>query len=456
VKRAILIHRTDFAAVVALVVAAFAVAAYILRHQPAFTFGQSYYQVRAEFANAAAVTSGQGQAVTIAGVQVGQIGGVQLQGGRAVVTMNIDKKYAPIYRDATVLLRPRTPLKDMYLSLDPGTRSAGAIPNGGELGVASTTPDVDVDQILSSLDADSRTYLLLLLAGGAQAFHDPATTGAVPSPAAVADLRGTLKRFAPLERDALTFASLLATRRHDLSAAIHKLNLVATSLGSVDTQLASLIASANANFSAIASQDANLQTALALLPGTLQQTNTTLAKVQPFAHATKRTLQALEPFARALGPALQASRPLFRDTTPVIRDQLRPFSTAVKPLAERLEPAATQLSRALPPLTRSLGVLNALFNMLAYQPRGGEQGYLFWGAWLSHIAASLTDTQDAHGPIVRGIFMGTCAQLKFFETQIEPSNIPLGVVLNLLNPPPVQDLPGVTTSSGLYNCPQGG
>ena len=46
-KRAILIHRTDFAAVVALVVAAFAVAAYILRHQPAFTFGRTACVFRA-------------------------------------------------------------------------------------------------------------------------------------------------------------------------------------------------------------------------------------------------------------------------------------------------------------------------------------------------------------------------------------------------------------------------
>ena len=91
--------------------------------------------------------------------------------------MNIYKQYAPIYRNATVLLRPRTPLKDMYLSLDPGHQAAGAIPNGGTLAVASTQPDVDVAQILSSLDADTRNYLLLLLAGGAQAFHDPGATG---------------------------------------------------------------------------------------------------------------------------------------------------------------------------------------------------------------------------------------------------------------------------------------
>ncbi len=133
-KRAIVIHRQDFAAIIALVLGAIAVTVYILEHQPSFVFGQTYYTVRAPFSTAAAVTSGQGQAVTIAGVQVGQVGGVNLRNGQAVVTMNIYKQYAPIYRNATVLLRPRTPLKDMYLSLDPGTKGAGEVPNGGTLG----------------------------------------------------------------------------------------------------------------------------------------------------------------------------------------------------------------------------------------------------------------------------------------------------------------------------------
>jgi phospholipid/cholesterol/gamma-HCH transport system substrate-binding protein len=433
-RRAISIHRRDFAAIVALVVAAVVVGAYILRHQPAFTFGQSYYTVRAEFATGAAVASGQGQAVTIAGVQVGQVGGVTLDNGRAVVTMNIYTRYAPIYRNATVLLRPRTPLKDMYLSLDPGTKNAGSIPDGGMLPVASTSPDVDFDQILSSLDVDSRNYLLLLLSGGAQAFHDPGATGTQPSAAAVADLRGTLKRFAPLSRDTRTFATLLATRRQNLARAIHNLNLVATSLGGVDTQLASLINSANTNFSAISSQDANLQSALSLLPGTLQETSQTLVKVRGFASATGPTLHALLPFAHQLAPALHASRPLFRDTTPVIRDQLRPFSVAVQPLANTLRPAATKLAQAVPALSRSVSVLNTLFNTLAYQPRGSEQGYLFWGAWLSHIAATLTNTQDAHGPNIRSIFMSTCAQLDLLAA-LQQSTPSLSALIDLLNQP---------------------
>ena len=189
-RRAIRVHRIDFLAIVVLVALAIVTVAYVLSHQPAFTFGKRYYTVRAEFQTAAAVTAGQGQAVTIAGVTVGLVGGVTLEHGRAVVTMDIDPQYEPIYRDATVLLRPRTPLKDMYLALDPGTPGSGAVPNGGMLSAASTEPDINVDQILSSLDADTRTYLLLLLSGGAQAFAGPGARPGTPSAATRRPARG--------------------------------------------------------------------------------------------------------------------------------------------------------------------------------------------------------------------------------------------------------------------------
>jgi phospholipid/cholesterol/gamma-HCH transport system substrate-binding protein len=434
VKRAIKTHRTDFLAMAGLALAAVAVAAYILAHQPAFTLFRSYYTVRAAFQDAAAVTSGQGQSVDIAGVQVGEIGGVQLQGGRAIVTMKIYKKYAPIYKNASVLLRPRTPLKDMYLSLDPGTAGAGQVPNGGMLGAASTQPTVDVDQILNSLDADTRNYLLLLLAGGGQAFRDPGNAGPTPSAKAVSDLTGVFKRFAPLNRDTQTFTRLLSQRSVDIRRAINGLQLVTRALGGVDGRLTSLINSSNTNFQAISSQDVALESALTLLPGTLAQTNRTLGKVQGFAANSTTALHGLLPFARAFGPALTAARPLFRDTTPVIRDQLRPFAIGVQPLAQVLRPASVSLAAATPKLADSIGVLNALFNTLAYQPRG-RQGYLFWGSWLAHIADSLTNTQDAQGPIVRGVFMATCSSLNLFEVALTNSNPALGPLIDLLNPP---------------------
>jgi phospholipid/cholesterol/gamma-HCH transport system substrate-binding protein len=80
-------------------------------------------------------------------------------------------------------------------------------------------------------------------------------------------------------------------------------------------------------------------------------------------------------------------------------------------------------------------VINTLFNTLAYQPGGSEQGYLFWGSWLAHIANSLTDLQDAQGPTVRGIFMASCPQLQLLETTIQEGSPSVGPLLDLLGAP---------------------
>lgn len=457
-RRAIRTHRIDFIAILVLIVLAVLVTGYVLEHQPAFHVGQSYYEVNADFSEAAAVTAGQGQAVTIAGVPIGQVGGVTLRNGVAVVRMDIEKRYAPIYRNATVLLRPRTPLKDMYLELDPGTRSAGRMPAGGTLPTSQTTPDVDVSQILSSLDSDSRNYLLLLLAAGAGALKDGggASGTARPSPDAVSSLQETLKRFAPLDRSTRRFASLLARRQASLRRAVHNLDLVAGSLGSVDHELTSLIDASDTNFRAIGANDAQLQRTLREFPGTLRVTRTSLGSLRSFATASRTALTGLQPFARNLAPALEASRPLFGSTTHVLASELGPFTVKLQPLARTLRPAAGSLKAATPKLSRSVGVLNDLFNELAYAPKG-KRSYLFYGGWLAHIADSLVSSGDADGSVVQGLFMGTCAELNFYENSVQQSDKPLGVILALLNAPPAAQLPGVKPLPGTtnYSCPTG-
>ena len=57
-----------------------------------------------ELPDAQAVQPGQGQTVRTAGVEIGQIGEVELEDGKAVVTLELKKKYRDyIKRDATVL-----------------------------------------------------------------------------------------------------------------------------------------------------------------------------------------------------------------------------------------------------------------------------------------------------------------------------------------------------------------
>ncbi len=430
--RAIRKHLRDFVAIIFMVVVAAGVAGYILSNQrfflPAWVplVGTDFYEVEAELLTAQAVVPGQGQTVNIAGVKIGDIGSVELEDGRAVVEMKIQRKYAPIYKDASILLRPKTGLKDMFLELDPGNRSAGELEEGQRVPVSETLPDVNPDEILASLDTDTRDYLRVLLSAGAEGLEGDDTPAA---------LRQTFKRFEPLARDTRKATRLLIARRRNIRRTITNFQELATELGSKDRDLAALVDSANANFEAIAAQDANLRRALRLFPGALEETRDTLTDVGTLAKDLGPALSKLRPGARALAPSLRATRPFLRATTPAIRNQIRPFARDVQPTVRDLRNAASDLAVVTPRLTNTFKVLNSLFNTLAYNPSGPEEGYLFWASWLNHAGAGLFAQQDAHGPVRRGIVMISCPALGVLEETIRPAEPQLDILTRLLNAP---------------------
>jgi phospholipid/cholesterol/gamma-HCH transport system substrate-binding protein len=444
VRRQIKKQLPVFVALVVLLVGALGIAGYILSHQrfylPAWVpwLGTDFYEVKAELPTAQAVVPGQGQTVNVAGVKVGEVGEVNLEDGRAVVTMQIKDKYKPIYQDATILLRPKTGLKDMILQLDPGTRGAGELEEGDRVSVANTLPDVNADEVLSALDADTRAYLQILLNAGGTALRDDSTETRQGAPA---DLREALKRFEPTARDGRRFTRLLAERRRNISRSIHAFQQLSTELGEKDDQLAALVDSANANFEAFAQEEASLREALRLFPGTLSQTTTTLRDVSSLAAELGPALEGLRPFARELAPSLRAQRPFLRETTPIIRDQIRPFARDVQPTVRDLRAATNDLAPVAPRLTRSFRVINTFFNTLAYDPPNGDS-FLFWSAWAAHSGALLATTQDAHGPMIRGIVLLTCNDYGTLESIVR-GNPQLGMLTRLANfPPERQVCPG--------------
>jgi phospholipid/cholesterol/gamma-HCH transport system substrate-binding protein len=431
VKRQIRKQLPVFVAILVLFVGAVGIAGYILSNQrfylPAWVpvLGTDFYEVKAELPTGQAVVPGQGQTVNVAGVKVGEVGEVTLEDGRAVINMQIKEEYEPIYRDATILLRPKTGLKDMFLALDPGTSGAGELPEGGRVRVANTLSDVNADEVLAQLDGDTRAYLRILLSAGGNAFDDDT---------AQADLRETFKRFEPTARDSERFTSLLIERRQNIKRAIHSFQQLSTALAERDDQLARLVDSANANFEAFASEEGALRAALREFPPALSQTETTLTKAETLAAELGPALERLRPFARELAPALRRSRPFFDETTPIIRDQIRPFARDVQPTVRDLRSASEDLAVVTPRLTRSFRVLNDFFDTLAYNPPGAVEPYLFWAAWGAHAGATLWSLQDAHGPVRRGIVLVGCTTYNSLE-QIVIANPQLGVPTQLLNLP---------------------
>jgi phospholipid/cholesterol/gamma-HCH transport system substrate-binding protein len=433
-----------FVAIICLLIGALAVATFLLTQErfylPAWVplIGTDFYEVKAELPTAQAVVPGQGQSVNIAGVKIGEVGDVELENGRAVVTMQIQDKYKPIYRDANVLMRPKTGLKDMYLALDPGTKRAGALPEGGRVKVSNTLPDVNGDEVLAQLDADTRAYLEILLSAGGTAFDDHATgADARFQQTAEQDLREVLKRFEPTAKYGAQISNQLIARRHNIKRVIHNFQLLSTALAKRDDQLAGFVDSANKNFEAFASEESSLRAALREFPGALSQTTTTLAKTEKLAGQLGPALSRLRPFARELAPALRRTRPFLRDTTPIIRDQIRPFARDVQPTVRDLRAAAEKLAPAAPRLTRSFQVLNKFFNTLAYDPPGATQPFLFWSAWSAHNGATLWAQQDAHGPVRRGVVLVGCQTYGSLVNAVLPGSPQLGTAVQLLNLPDI-------------------
>ena len=177
-----------------------------------------------------------------------------------------------------------------------------------------------------------------------------------------------------------------------------------------------------------------LREALELLPGALRETDTTLGKVGTLASNLGPTAQALRPGAGTLAPALRATLPLLRDSTPIIKNELRPFARAAQPVARDLVPAASDLAVATPRLTRTFEVLNTFLNMLAYNPPGSEEGFLFWNSWVSHLGTLVFNTTDAQGPIRRTQLLVDCENLETAElaSAVFPA---AGTLLKLTNLP---------------------
>jgi phospholipid/cholesterol/gamma-HCH transport system substrate-binding protein len=428
VRRAIGKYLSDFIAIIAMIAVALVVAGYILLNQdsrPPLPFVEKpRVEFNAAFTDAQAVVPGQGQSVRVAGVEIGKIGAVRVEDGVSIVRMDIYPQFANrIHQDATALLRPRTGLKDMFIELDPGTSDAPVMHAGGTVPVENSSPDVDPDEILATLDTDTRAYLQLLVngAGGGLKNHGN-------------DLREVFKRFAPLHRDIEAVSSALAKRRDALASLVHNYGALTTELGNNQSDLERLVRAGNQAFQALGSQDANISRAVALLPGALQLTQATLGKVQTLGQELGPTLSSLRPALSELDDANKDLEPLARQGEPQVRNDIRPFVRQAKPyVGEEVKPLAKNLHAAAPELNTTFLELNRFLNILAFNPKGEanehknrpvsgaepvtgnfasdrnrREGYLFWLHWVAADGVSVFSTRDANGPYRRVLLQLSC------------------------------------------------
>jgi phospholipid/cholesterol/gamma-HCH transport system substrate-binding protein len=397
--------------------------------------GTDRFELKADFSTAQAVTPGQGQSVDIAGIKVGDVTGVKLENGHAVVSMEVDNKYSPlIHENSSLLLRPKTGLNDMVVEVDPGTQSSPVVNEGSTIPLASTQPQVNPDEFLASLDADTQQFLKLLLANGAEALD--------PEKGRDVKLSNALRRLDPFARDIARISGALAVRRQNIARSIHNFQLLSTELGNRDQDLVNFVDSSNAALAAFAREEASIRSALRELPGTLKETRGALTSANELALQSRPALKKLLPGSKATGAALRALRPFFQETAGPIQNQIRPFTKQVASPVTHVAQISHGLGIATPGLKTGFTDLNLGLNALAYNPQqSDDQGFLFYVPWLNHTLNADYTLQDAYGPLRRGIVLVSCSTAVIAENTLlgEPH---LRALYQLTATPRIKNIPG--------------
>jgi phospholipid/cholesterol/gamma-HCH transport system substrate-binding protein len=364
----------------------------------------SFVDVNGRFDTAAGVVPGLGEPVNIAGVNVGEITGTSLSNGQAIIHMELKPSQLPpphrLYRNASAVLFPNTPLKDMEVDIDPGTPNAGVMPQGGTIPVGQTTVPVDSDELLASLDSDTRTWFGSLITDLNQG-----TTGRGE------DIKRLLQSLGPTSAQLRQIGDLLGARRHELAQIVHNLGTLTKAVSAKDGQLRTVVRAGDQAVGALSNQDVALSQAISRLPGTLQTTRSTLADSTTLANALGPTANALVPVARRLPSTLKNSQTLFQGAALLPLNKILPFVNAVLPLAQQLPPVESNLKAELPALISSFKVLGSVTNETAYVPGHGNPGFLYWLAWFAHNADSYLSTTDINGGAWRGLSLMSCSDL---------------------------------------------
>jgi ABC-type transporter Mla subunit MlaD len=294
-----------------------------------------------------------GNEVRIAGVEVGHVTGVGLHNGAPVVAVSIDPRYAPLYRDARVEIRPNTPLQDMYVDIvSRGARAAGAIADGQELSASQTQSPVQIGQVIDIFDASVRPRVIATIDALGQGLGDHG-----------AQLRQALIELAPFLQAAQRFARETAIRQLETRRLVHNFASLNAELAGRTSELTGLIRNGATTMGRLASVEHPLGRLIDQLPPTLNVLPGAFAAVNRAGSQLEPSARSLLPVAEALGPALTALERLSPTARTALAalDQPLPGLTrllaATRPLATRLGRSFATLRPQTPELDRATSAI---------------------------------------------------------------------------------------------------
>jgi len=338
----------------------------------------------ATFTETAGISPGNGQEVRIAGVPVGEITEAHVdRQGHAVVEMRIDADH-PIYDNAHLVMRPKSPLNEIFINVNPGGPPGRPLPADAVLPLASTSKAVQVDEVLAHLDDNTRTALGNLL-----------TESDIALASAPRDLPAGLRATDRVLTDLAPVATELDTRRATIAELVSALSQMSTAVGGDDARLAALADSLNRTLNSVAAQSGALDSSLARLPGLSTSLRSATDSVTDLATELDPTLDDV----RAASDTLPGSLNRLTDSVDTVGDTVdaaRPFVDRARPVFDDLRPFAGHLRDAaadLVPITGDLGPITG--QLLPYLP--DLQAFIY-------NTNSMVSLHDVNKGILRGQF----------------------------------------------------
>ncbi len=303
---------------------------------------RSHYEVSAVFKSANNIKPNS--PVRIAGVEIGRVKEVRHASkgsSEATVKMRIRKSGLPLHKDATFKIRPRIFLEgNFFVDVSPGTPSAPGVDDDHVFPVNQTDTPVQLDQILTALQSDTREDLKTLLDEYASALRGSGARG----------FNRSIRYWKPAYRDsALVSQAFLGEKEGDLAGYITSAGATAEALDRNRSQLKNLITDFNRTANAFAREDENLTAAVRELPRTLRAAQPALASLNASFPNLRAFAADLRPGVRSSLPAIAASRPLVAQLRALVSEpELKGLTADLRPTV----PALTRLTESSIPFQR--------------------------------------------------------------------------------------------------------
>lgn len=367
--------------------------------------------------------------VRIAGVNVGKVTSISPVGGSqaANVTMTIQQNGLPIHSDATFWIRPRTFLEgNFFVDISPGSPSAPTVKSGHTFPIQQSRAPVQIDQILSSLQSNTRQNLQILL-------HEYGTGVKQGGPAFARSIQYWLPAY---EYSAIVEHDLLGIDPHDLSNAIYEQGDVSSAFNAHPANLQNLISGFNTTAAAFARENVALQRTIAELPKTLSDATPAFNALNAAFPPLRALARALIPGVRSTGPTIDVSLPFINQLRLLVQPaELRGLVNDLKPTV----PALATLTNDTIPLMQNqvrpasqcvVQVIYPWSNLEIHDSNfNASNGFPVHPAYVEDLEllpglAGESRTFDGNGPYIRLLFGGGS-----FLYSLQP-----GVFGNLLAP----------------------